>query len=371
LKVLFIIQRSQLRGAENFACQLATELISKGHHVDVVFLFFGIKGLEDCYPHLNFISLGANERLRFFDFVALKKLNKLIRSQGYDIVQANAGDTLKYAVLSKVLFRWTNPIVFRNASMVSQYIDDPLIKLINRWLYRYTKAIISVATATRDDLQKLFPELRKKMHVVPIGIQASERPILEKRPLQVVHIGGFTFEKNHKGLIRIFIEIRKQVPAATLLLVGDGPLRRSIEEKVRRFYLQDCVTFTGSVSNPLYYLSQSSVLVLPSRIEGLGAVIIEAFYCHVPVVAYTVGGVKDAIQDKVTGRLIAPGDEIAFANAVTDVLLNPNKYRSMVETASRSVATDYSIENLANDFLNVWQTLPSENNVEQSPSNLD
>jgi L-malate glycosyltransferase len=363
LKVLFIIQRSQLRGAENFACQLATELISKGHHVDVVFLFFGIKGLEDCYPHLNFISLGAKETFRFFDFAAFKKLNTLIRTNGYDIVQANAGDTLKYAVFSKVLYRWTSPIVFRNASMVSQYIGDPLIKLFNRWLYRYTKAIISVATATRDDLQRLFPELQAKIHVIPIGIQARERPIVEKKPLQIIHIGGFTFEKNHKGLIRIFMEIRKQVPGATLLLVGDGPLRHSVEEKVKRFDLQQCVTFTGSVSNPLYYLSQSSVLVLPSRIEGLGAVIIEAFYCHVPVVAYTVGGVKDAIEDSVTGRLITPGDEKAFASAVADVLLSPERYDSMVKSASHSVATDYSIEKLAKEFLRIWQALCSESDV--------
>ena len=94
MKVLFIIQRSQLRGAENFACQLATELTSKGIAVDIVYLFRG-NGLADCYPHVNLISLGANEHKRFWDFSAYKKLNDLIRKQGYDVIQANAGDTLK------------------------------------------------------------------------------------------------------------------------------------------------------------------------------------------------------------------------------------------------------------------------------------
>src|SRR5688572_32596733 len=63
------------------------------------------------------------------------------RSSDLDIVQANAGDTLKYAVLSRLFFGWKARIVFRNASTISQYIRNPISRLYNRWLYRHTDYI--------------------------------------------------------------------------------------------------------------------------------------------------------------------------------------------------------------------------------------
>src|SRR5262245_48822963 len=111
LKILQIIQKPQRRGAEIFACQLSVELIKRGHHVDVVYLF-------DMPVQLNFdlrfTPLHANAKRRFWDVKAYKKLNDIIVGNGYDIVQSNAGDTLKYAAISKALYHWRAKLIFRN-----------------------------------------------------------------------------------------------------------------------------------------------------------------------------------------------------------------------------------------------------------------
>ena len=129
MKILQIIQRSQLRGAEIFACQLSEALQNMGHQVDVLILF-GKKSDVFHFP-LSFFYLEANEEKRWLDFKGYKKLNQFIKKGNYDIVQANAGDTLKYATLSKKIFGWNNHLVFRNANKIGDFLNTIPKKLIN------------------------------------------------------------------------------------------------------------------------------------------------------------------------------------------------------------------------------------------------
>src|SRR5690606_18658724 len=150
-----------------------------------------------------------------------------------DIIQCNAGDTLKFAVCSKLLYNWKVPIVARNASMVSQYIKSPLIKTINRWLYKRVDAIISVSQHSKDDINGFFPGTKKKTSVITIGIELAKTDsanwLNSNDNLNIIHVGGFTFEKNHKGLLRIFKLFLERQADAHLHLLGEGPERKEIE----------------------------------------------------------------------------------------------------------------------------------------------
>ena len=87
MRVLQLIQKPQLRGAEIFACQLSKEFADQGTHVDVVYLFEN--GNFALQFDLNFIPLHASQRSRLWDLKAYKRLSKIIQEGGYDIVQAN------------------------------------------------------------------------------------------------------------------------------------------------------------------------------------------------------------------------------------------------------------------------------------------
>jgi hypothetical protein len=132
MRILYLIQKPQLRGAEIFASQLASHLQSDGHSVVMVCLFSG----EAQLPFSGkIIHLNSKAKMRFCDLKAWKKLAQIINEERPDIIQANAGDTLKYTVFSKLLFRWKQPIVFRNASMISLYIHSRLIKWWNSFFF--------------------------------------------------------------------------------------------------------------------------------------------------------------------------------------------------------------------------------------------
>ena len=354
MKIMHIISARQLRGAEVFALQLAQYYEARGHEVLMVALYtYDTPKLDT--GKIRYVDVNCQKKS--LPFHAASRLNDAIKQFAPDIVQANAGDTLKFAVVSRVLYRWSCPIVFRNASMVSLYLKNPLSKAFNGWLYANVDAVASVTKATMRDLISLFPAVRNKISAIPIGVIPREIPAVPRKEFQIIHIGGFSFEKNHAGLLRIFARVREVIPEARLMLIGDGPLRPSVEQKVRELNLSDFVEFKGAIPDPASHLLASSILVLPSIIEGLPGVILEAFYYQTPVVAYDVGGIGDVVEDNVTGRLIPKGDEAAFAQAVCEVLRPMTPLEAMIESAHRKVVENYNVEKGADTFLALYAKL--------------
>ena len=355
MKILQLIHKLQNRGAETFACQLSGHLIAQSHEVKIVAIFSG----EASLPFEGEIyCLNASPGSRFLDMEAWKKLAGIIKAFEPEIVQANAGDTLKYAVYSKLFFRWKASIMFRNASEVGRYLTSVFQKHYNGFLYRHVDRVASVSEASEQDLLRHFPFLKGKTEVLPIGLEQKKKfSPLELNPAfakHIVHVGGFSFEKNHQGLLQIFQQVLKEDPQLRLHLVGDGPLREEIEVQVKKMELEEHVFFHGFVNNPLSYIAAADVLVLPSVIEGLPGVILEAMYCRVPVVAYDVGGISEVLDQR-TGYLVVKNDEEAFAAAVIEVLENFDKAR--VENAHRIVNAKFMNRQVALKFVNSYKSL--------------
>ncbi len=327
MNILHIIQTNQYRGVEIFTRNLAGWQIEQGHSVDVVTVYSAGNQKQLEFPGSSVYSLDASGSL--FDYKAFKKLNSIITRKPYDIVQANSGDTFRYSVFSKWLFKWKPPIIFRNSSVMGDYLKNALLKKYFYSVLRKACAgVASVSEKSKMDFLETFPKYDGIIETIPVGIDLDLLPDLKTGSsgdrFQIVHVGGFSFEKNHFGLIRIFNEVRKRLPQAELHLLGDGKLRDKIEGFVQSFNLQDAVIFHGYVANPLDYIANADLLVLPSIIEGLPSVILEAFALKIPVIAYNVGGIPELVKDGITGRLINKGDEVAFAETILKTFATPD-----------------------------------------------
>ena len=113
------------------------------------------------------------------------------------------------------------------------------------------------------------------------------------------HVGRFMKQKNHDFLIDIFAEVVKQKENARLLLIGDGPLRKQIEDKVKALGLAKKVIFTGVRSDVADLYNAMDVFVLPSLYEGLGMVAVEAQANGLPVVASTEVPMEAKVSEKI------------------------------------------------------------------------
>lgn len=302
MRILQIIQKPQRRGAEIFACQLSLELKAKGIEVDIAYLFDHPTNELD-FP-LTFHPLSGNPRRRFTDFKAYRNLADLIEKGKYDLVQANAGDTLKYASMSKRIHGWKTPLVFRNANKMGDFIRNSWHRWLNNVFLSSCTHYISVSENCRQDLIRLFPPARNKSSTITIGTYSfnnvPEAKAGDRKPV-VITIGGLVPEKNHRFLLEVFHAFLQEYPDATLWLFGDGKERENILQDMERLQLNDAVVLWGNRPDVISFLKSADVMVMPSKIEGLPGVILEAMMCQVPVVAAPVGGIPEVVIDGKTG----------------------------------------------------------------------
>lgn len=359
MRILQLIQKPQLRGAEMFACQLSNHLLAMGHDVTVVCLLDGNAKLPF---QGKLVNLKRPLAKRFFDVAGWKQLAEYIRENKPDIVQANAGDTLKFVVLSKLFFRWKTPIVYRNANKVSDFITSRPKFIFNKFLVSQLQHVISVSELCRLDFIKTYSVSPEKTTMVSIGIEAvSVNKTLSADVLPyfnsgkvIVNVASLVPEKNHEALLRITREVIKEYSNIKVLILGDGKLRESLQQKITAMGLDNHVVLLGYRSDVLSILSNADVFTLPSRIEGLPGVILEAFYCDVPVVAYNVGGISEVVKSNETGWLIDKDDEREFIAAVKDVLVNTTKTTEFKKNANQFVKKEFMNDSIAKKFASAY-----------------
>lgn len=332
MKIIQLLQKPQLRGAEIFACQLSNHLENMGHTVLVVTIFKGDSEL----PFTGAIkNLNRPLSKRFLDWQGWREFNKILEEFKPDVIQANAADTLKFAVSCKKVYSWKTPVVFRNANKMGDFINSKLKYYLNRFYLKRINYVISVSKECQKDFEQLFLWPPNRIATVEIGVEEKTigkipqdlRDIFKKGEV-LCHIGGFVPEKNHSGLLKIFNEVKKEYPNIQLLLIGKGRLENEIKAEVRNLKLEGSVHFLGYRNDVLEILSAAKVFVLPSLIEGLPGVILEAMYCETPVVAYNVGGIGEVVKSNHTGWLIDKNNSEQFIESLKIVLSqNPNDTR--------------------------------------------
>jgi glycosyltransferase involved in cell wall biosynthesis len=361
LKVLQIIQKCQLRGAEIFACQLSRELLLKGESVDILYLFESPGVLQEVFPDLTFMALGASAKNRFWDFHAYRQLHKIIIEGGYSVVQANAGDTLKYAAISKYLYRWEAKLIFRNANKLSGFIKNKFHLLITRAFLRQCDFIISVSELCRLDLIACYPGLAGKSQTIPIGTYTFDeilpyRSNENEKPV-IINISSFVPEKNHDLLIDIFEAFYKQHGKGFLWLVGEGKLLGAIKQKAKHKGLSDRIKFWGPRKDAVSLLKGADVMVLPSLVEGLPGVILEAFACHIPVVASDVGGISEIIEDGKTGFISKDFEISSFTDSLDKIVMNKDLRKYITFAAREVFERKFSMKYITSNFLDAYKSI--------------
>lgn len=355
MKIILLIHKPQARGQELFASLLGNHLIEKGHEVMLISIYSG----DFILPFVGKqIHLGLESSRSTFIPTYWKKISKLIREFQPDIIQANGGDTLKFAVLSKLLFPYSGLLLFNNGGVVSYYLDSWIKRYFYKFLLAKIDGAISISQHAARDLKKLVPNNCPQTQI-PIAVESNRNtyPTIQSENQVFVHIGGFTREKNHREMILLFSDFLKLNPSAQLWMIGDGPFRQEIE-RIAAEISSESFRFFGALSDPWKVVPVNSILLLPSLIEGMPSVIAEAMYAKIPVIAYGVGGIPEMVSFVPSCHLIQPGDSAAFLQAMID-LTNENKQElDQKLEASKSIALKrFSMEKVSAEFANFYQSL--------------
>ena len=169
------------------------------------------------------------------------------------------------------------------------------------------------------------------MHVIRCGLPFDRIPPkdpAEANTQTIICVGRLSPEKGQAGLLRAFAKLRAKHPELRLRLVGDGPDRASLEALAKELGLSDAVMFAGRLpeEDTLAEIARADLLVLPSFMEGLPIVLMEAMAVGVPVIASRVAGIPELVEDDETGLLFTPSNWDELASRI-DLLLGDEALR--------------------------------------------
>ena len=272
------------------------------------------------------------------------------------------GRLLRKPVLIKVTSTSTEGIA---PALASSRFSRPMMAL-----HRAVSACIVTSTeAAREAVQFGIPEERIKL--LPNGIDVDEfRPATDAeklrlrirlgitRSLVVLYSGRLVAFKNVGGLLESWSEIHRDVDAV-LVIVGDGPLRSTLEAKCRYLGLASSVRFIGQQLDVLPWYQVADVFVLSSHYEGLSNSLLEAMSCGLPVASTRVSGSVDIFADVDIGELTAPGDAEAMAASLARLLADPARRAACGSQARAYAKAKYSISSVAKDTSALYECLVS------------
>ncbi len=246
-------------------------------------------------------------------------------------------------------------------------------RLKKRWLGRlagrYADRFYCLTGAMRDAVVARGVVPARKARVIHNGIdtasfQAPTDPLETRCALGIPAgapvvgtVGRLTEVKRQDLLLRAFARVRARLSDAHLLLLGDGPLRESLQSLAGQLGLGACAHFAGYQPHSAPYLRAMDVFALTSRSEGMPQALLEAAVVGVPAVAAAVGGVPEVIEHGRTGLLVPPGDEAALADGLHRLLADRAEARRLSAAAREKVESLYSVRRMAGDYHRDFQEL--------------
>lgn len=242
-----------------------------------------------------------------------------------------------------------------------------LYERLDRWALGHVDAVVVVSRA----MLKL-PALRGaagKVHLIENGIPAlatrmadlaargaAEVPralveLTQRRPT-LVAIGRLSAEKGFAGLIEAFGRAnRARGDTHQLLLVGEGPERAALTERIAARGLQERVTLAGYVAGADRLLGTAAGFVMSSLTEGMPLVLMEALQWGVPIMATSVGAIPELLQDGRAGELVAPDDLEALARGLAAIMARTPRQ------PGAGLPSHFSSGRMAHDYLRLYEAI--------------
>ena len=370
-RLLLVGSQMTTGGAQRALLQLAQCFHDRGYSVIAAFFYDKDGIFEDwqkAYP-FELVNLDAWDKhekklSRFLRlFKGLQKLYCLIRKEKISFVISFT----HHSNLLAIPMAWMAGVPVRVATHRGKIYGFPRwqeklhTRMINSGI---ASALLAVSESTRKDAieEGVEPE---RVFVIPNGVDSPDldekagcqvRQSLGIRSDQKVffYAGRLNYEKGPDLLLKAFAEVINAVPDSILLLAGDGPMRLELEELAQSLKISERIIFLGVRNDVPELMAAADVFVLSSRTEGMPNAVLEAMALSTPVVAFEVGGVRDLLQDGVTGKFSLPADPNSLARSMIELGHDEEKRRKLALAGKKFVDENYRLDKVCKmyeDFL--------------------
>ncbi|HEX6809841.1 MAG TPA: glycosyltransferase [Gemmatimonadaceae bacterium] len=223
-----------------------------------------------------------------------------------------------------------------------------------RHVLRHSAAVTAVSNWLAGEAGAVLPNLKPVVAPMPVDTTLFT-PGNGRSADRLLFVGRLNAQKGVSTLIDALPSIA--APYA-VDIVGDGPERAALEERARNLRVADRITWHGAVPHsdlPAMY-QRAAILVVPSIDEGLGLVAVEAQLCATPVIAANSGGLSDIVRNGQTGVLVPPLDPSSLAQAIDEVLQNPERAREIGAAGRVHALATFAPESAARRYAMLYRT---------------
>lgn len=239
-------------------------------------------------------------------------------------------------------------------------------RTIGRMIVRASDRIIAVSDAVAHHARRLGAS-RASLVMIPNGVDTRRfRPSRSYTGpgVKVIFVGRLIFNKGPQFLLDAIPEVVKNQSDARFELVGDGPMRRELQHRVRRQGLNGRVGFLGHREDVEKLLMEADVFTRPSLLEGMPLTVLEAMACGLPVIATPVGGTAELVEDGVNGYLVEPGDSQQLAQRLCTLLADRDLRLEMGRHGRTLVEGRYDWDDITEKTLQVYEEALASRRVE-------
>jgi glycosyltransferase involved in cell wall biosynthesis len=255
-------------------------------------------------------------------------------------------------------------------SLKKEALENALFGKERLQTYSRVDRYISINPNIQEELERFLID-RARIASIPNGVDAERfKPVSEKEKREIKRALGlpvdlqyivmaarFAERKRYEDLIFAWSLLASSYPDHCLLLIGDG------EERVRCERLVDCLglsskaLFAGEQVEMEKYFQVTRLFAFTSRLEGLPNVLLEAMSSALPIVATSIGGIREIVTHLQEGMLFAPGDRKALAESIKYLLDHPEEGMKMGAAARKKILSEYAFEQIAPQFAALYDSL--------------
>jgi glycosyltransferase involved in cell wall biosynthesis len=239
--------------------------------------------------------------------------------------------------------------------------------VLEKFLAVLGDAVIATSPAEHEHARTVLGIPARKLFLVPNGIEPTAKEIGEGRgklrqawgvqddEIIIGTVGRFVPQKAPEVLLQAFARVAQQQRNARLVMVGDGPLRKSLERKAAELGISQAVILPGYVDSP-QVMAAFDLFVLSSRYEGFPYVLLEALAAGLPLVTTEVGGAEMTVEPGRNGFVVPVDDERTLADRLCRVLRNPDELVRMGAISSAKVR-EFSVSSMVEKTLDLYEAL--------------
>ena len=372
MKVLLLTDADVFAGTEQHMLTLGLAL--RGLGVDVLIGCPSPAVLEKKAAESGLNVLTVQKR-GLVDIEAIRILRRGLRQGRFTLIHAHNGRTALSAAIAARLARTGRAVLTQHFLEPTHVLRRGPARLLSSAAHRWVNSVISHFIAVSAEAKRKMVErervLPEKITVIPNGISPDlsrlkppgemrrQLGVPEDAPLAVC-VSRLEKEKDVGTLVRAMAAVRRRVPDARCVIVGEGSQRGPLELLAREEGVSDTVYFTGYLADALSVTGAGDIFVLASRAEPFGLVLLEAMALAKPVVATRAGGPLEIVEDGKTGLLVPPGDPGAMAEAMTALLGDGDRAVEMGQQGRERYLEHFTADRMARRTLEVYRRVLEE-----------